>query len=46
MRASGEVEIVVLDTIPTVGLTYDDRDRLHDTVRQRIAAELTRTSQA
>ncbi len=42
----GEVEIVVLDAIPTIGLTYDDRDRLRDTVRQRIAAELTRTSQA
>lgn len=36
----GDAEVVVLDPIPTAGLTYDDRDRLLETVRDRIAAEL------
>lgn len=36
----GEVELVVLDPIPTQGLTYDDRDALLAQVRERIAAEL------
>lgn len=36
----GEVEVIVLKPIPTVGLTYDDRDRLRDLVRERIEAEL------
>ena len=38
----GEVEVVVLEPIPTKGLTYEDRDRLRELVRDRIAAELTR----
>jgi 1-acyl-sn-glycerol-3-phosphate acyltransferase len=36
----GEAEVVVLDPIPTAGMTYEDRDRLRETVRERIAAEL------
>lgn len=36
----GQAEIVVLAPIPTTGLTYDDRDRLRDLVRQRISEEL------
>ena len=36
----GTAELVILDPIPTAGMTYDDRDRLRDTVRARIAAEL------
>jgi 1-acyl-sn-glycerol-3-phosphate acyltransferase len=36
----GEVEIVVLEPIATAGMSYDDRDRLRDEVRERIAAEL------
>jgi len=36
----GEVEIVVLDPIQTAGLTYDDREQLRLTVRDRIDAEL------
>ncbi len=36
----GDVEICVLAPIPTAGLGYDDRDRLRDLVRARIAAEL------
>jgi len=36
----GEVEIVVLEPIATNGMTYDDRDRLRELVRSRIAAEL------
>lgn len=36
----GEVEVVVLEPIPTAGMTYDDRDRLANTVRERIAEEL------
>lgn len=38
----GEAELVVLDPIPTAEMTYDDRDRLRDLVRDRIAAELGR----
>lgn len=38
----GTAEIVVLDPIPTKGLTYDDRNRLRDLVRDRIAEELAR----
>jgi 1-acyl-sn-glycerol-3-phosphate acyltransferase len=38
----GAVEIVVLPPIPTAGLSYADRDRLRDLVRERIAAELER----
>lgn len=38
----GTVEVVVLEPIPTTGLTYDDRDRLRELVHQRIAAELAR----
>lgn len=38
----GEAEVVVLEPIPTSELTYDDRDRLRDLVRQRIADELKR----
>ena len=38
----GEVELVVLEPIPTNGMTYDDRDRLRDLVRNRIAEELER----
>jgi 1-acyl-sn-glycerol-3-phosphate acyltransferase len=38
----GEAEVVVLDPIPTTGMTYEDRDRLLDLVRDRIAAELSR----
>jgi 1-acyl-sn-glycerol-3-phosphate acyltransferase len=36
----GDVELVVLPPIPTTGLTYDDRDRLLQRVRDQIAAEL------
>ncbi len=36
----GEVEVVVLDPIQTAGMSYDDRERLRDEVRERIAAEL------
>ena len=38
----GTAELVVLEPIPTEGLSYDDRDRLRDLVRERIAAELAR----
>ncbi len=38
--APGEVELVVLAPVPTHGMSYDDRDRLRDLVRDRIAAEL------
>ncbi len=38
----GEVEMVVLEPIATSGMTYDDRDRLRDVVRQQIDAELKR----
>lgn len=37
----GEAEVVVLAPIPTAGMTYEDRDRLRDMVRERIAAELS-----
>jgi 1-acyl-sn-glycerol-3-phosphate acyltransferase len=36
----GDVELVVLEPIPTTGLTYDDRDDLLQKVRDRITAEL------
>lgn len=39
----GTAELVVLEPVPTEGLTYDDRDRLRERVRQRIAAELARS---
>ena len=32
--------LVVLDPIPTANLTYEDRERLTETVRDQIAAEL------
>ncbi len=38
----GEAEIVVLEPIPTSGMTYEDRDRLRDMVRERIKDELSR----
>lgn len=38
----GDVELVVLPPIATSGLTYDDRDRLREMVREQIAAELKR----
>ena len=38
----GVVEMVVLQPIATSGMTYDDRDRLRELVRERIAAELQR----
>jgi len=38
----GVVELVVLEPIATSGMTYDDRDRLRDLVRERIVAELQR----
>ena len=38
----GEAEVVVLDPIPTTGMTYEDRDRLLEMVRSRIAQELSR----
>jgi len=38
----GEAEVVVLEPIPTVGMGYDDRTRLRDLVRDRIAEELAR----
>ncbi len=36
----GVVEIEVLEPIATDGLAYDDRDRLRETVRERIATSL------
>ena len=36
----GEVELVVLDPIPTVGLGYADRDHLLEMVQERIARAL------
>jgi len=42
----GEVEIVVLEPIPTTGMTYDDRDRLCQLVRQRIVEELAEGSRS
>jgi len=38
----GHAELIVLEPIPTAGLTYDDRERLRDMVRERIQAELDR----
>jgi 1-acyl-sn-glycerol-3-phosphate acyltransferase len=38
----GTAEIVVLEPIPTKGLTYEDRNRLRDLVRDQIAEELAR----
>lgn len=38
----GDVEVVVLEPIPTMGLTYEDRDRLRELVRERIEEELNR----
>jgi len=38
----GEVEIVVLPPIATAGMSYDDRDRLRQQVREQITAELGR----
>jgi 1-acyl-sn-glycerol-3-phosphate acyltransferase len=38
----GEVEMVILEPIPTSGMTYEDRDRLLELVRDRINAELGR----
>ena len=40
----GRAELVILPPIPTTGMTYADRDRLRDTVRAQIAAELARTA--
>lgn len=36
----GVAELVILPPIATAGMTYEDRDRLRDAVRARIAAEL------
>jgi 1-acyl-sn-glycerol-3-phosphate acyltransferase len=36
----GTAELVILPPIPTSGMRYEDRDRLRDTVRAQIAAEL------
>ena len=36
----GEVEVVIMQPIPTAGLSYDERDALRDRVRDRIADEL------
>ena len=36
----GAAELVILPPIATAGMTYEDRDRLRDTVRAQIAAEL------
>ena len=38
----GEVEMVVLPPIQTVGMSYDDREQLRDRVRSLIAEELSR----
>lgn len=39
LRASpGEVHVHMLDPIPTIGLSYDERDALAETVRHRMAA--------
>ncbi len=40
----GDAELIVLEPIPTAGMAYDDRDRLRDLVRDRIAAELSSQS--
>jgi 1-acyl-sn-glycerol-3-phosphate acyltransferase len=36
----GVAEVVVLEPIQTAGMSFDDRDRLRDTVHDQIAAEL------
>jgi 1-acyl-sn-glycerol-3-phosphate acyltransferase len=36
----GEVEMIILEPIATSDMTYDDRDRLRELVRNQIAAEL------
>ena len=36
----GNAELVVLEPIPTAGMTYEDRDRLRELVRARIAEVL------
>jgi 1-acyl-sn-glycerol-3-phosphate acyltransferase len=36
----GVAELIVLDPIPTVEMSYEDRDRLREEVRRRIEAEL------
>ena len=36
----GAAELIILTPIPTAGMSYDDRDRLRELVRERIAAEL------
>ena len=36
----GTADLVVLEPIPTAGMTYEDRDRLRDEVRRRIEEEL------
>ena len=38
----GAIELTLLEPVPTVGLTYDDRERLMQTVWERMAAELER----
>lgn len=38
----GEAEVVVLEPIPTAGMSFEDRAALRDTVRERIAEELAR----
>lgn len=38
----GEVELIVLEPIPTKGMSFEDRDALRDRVRDSIAAELAR----
>lgn len=38
----GDAELVVLAPIPTAGMSYADRDRLSELVRDQIAAELAR----
>lgn len=38
----GAAELVILEPIPTAGMTYEDRDRLRAAVRARIESELNR----
>lgn len=38
----GVIELTLLEPVPTVGLTYDDRERLMQTVWERMASELER----
>lgn len=42
----GEVEVVILEPVSTSGMTYDDRDRLLELVRERISRELARPEPA